>query len=98
MFIPKDFAVFRIMKEEKESKRTAEVMYNQLNNVHPDLEPCIKSWLNKKNENFTFNGISLFEIMEKSNSTYLDAIFQMSVLLKNPELIDHFRKMTFSRE
>lgn len=56
------------------------------------LHETIEHWINGEYVDFTFKGISLSEIIERTNISYPEALFAMYRLLKNPNDAEWFSK------
>jgi len=78
-------AAEKIADEIGTDMETAEVMAKQLQNVHPDLLPIAESWFAGQPVTYAVDGISLERIMQQRGVTYVEALFHMSVLLKQPQ-------------
>jgi len=76
----------KIADETGTDMETAEVMARQLQKIHPDLKGVVEAWYQGKEIGFTLDGITMDIIREKEGGAYVNAIFSMSVLLKNPDM------------
>jgi hypothetical protein len=85
----------KIMAETHKSKFLAGIMAERLNHVHPKLRPNIEAWIKGETPQFEFKNVTLDEIMKKEHSTYVEAIFSMSVLLKSPKLAKQYKDFHF---
>lgn len=56
------------------------------------LHETIEHWINGEYVDFTFKGISLSEIIERTNISYPEALVAMYMLLKNPNDAEWFSK------
>lgn len=72
----------------RSNKRSAEAIAE----YHPALHETIEHWINGEYVDFTFKGISLSEIIERTNLSYPEALTAMCVLLENPDDAEWFSK------
>jgi len=70
-------------------------MAEQLEKVHPDLAAVVTSWLEGEETEFEAHGVTIKRIMSSNRCSYLDAIFTMSTILKEPELAAVYKKPRF---
>ncbi|MDR0460087.1 MAG: hypothetical protein LBH62_01420 [Nitrososphaerota archaeon] len=87
--------VRKIMRETHQLKFIAESMAERLNKTNKQLHPKIEKWINGEEQNFIFNDISLKEIMEKENVSYIRAILTMDTLLnsKSPDAVKSYKTL-----
>ena len=81
-----------IKKEMRCNNSDAERLAHRIQYLHPSLEPYVQLWLNGKNEEYSFHGVSTTIIMEKERCSYIIALYRMSSLIKNPHFIDSYLK------
>ena len=67
----------------------------QLEKIHPDLADVVSSWLEGEDSEFEVHGVTLKKIMSSNRCSYLDAVFTMSTILKEPELAAVYKKPRF---
>ena len=88
--------VFKRVKEETNyADSSIKRFCESINNLHPDLNHVIESWLNGNYINFEFNGITIENIMQKKQCKFIEAVYSMSSFLEHPELIDGFNDYEF---
>lgn len=78
----------------------ADLALTGIGNMHDDLQAVFDGWLDGQELAFSFQGITVAEIMERESSDYLNALFTMSLFIKTPDLIETFRTVppeTFRR-
>ena len=79
-------AAEKIADETGVDMETAEVMAKQLQKLHPDLKGVAEAWYQGREIGFALDDITLDTIREKEGGAYVNAIFSMSALLKNPDM------------
>ena len=91
-------ATKKIQDECSCSEDMAGAMVNQLKKVKsPEMDMYVIGWLNGENPPFEFFGLTSDYMMKKERDSYLGAIFSMSMLLKNPDLIESYKVCNFDR-
>ena len=89
-------ALPKIREEYSCSENEALTMAERLMNVKsPELDIYVESWFRGENKPFEFLGITSDYIMEKERGSYLGAIFSMSVLLEQPDLVELYKICRF---
>lgn len=69
-----------------------------LTNMDERLQPVLDAWIEDRTvTNYTFEGISIKEIMEKEKSGFLSALSTMNTCLRKPGFIEEYRKIDFSK-
>lgn len=61
--------------------------WNVIQDIHPDLYPIIESWLKGEHPDFEFGGITIYRLMKRQHITYMEAISQMKIFLKRPDIL-----------
>ena len=69
----------------------------EIKDVVPELYPLVEAWLNGEFLDYKLKDISISYMMKEKNFAYLMAITWMDALIKHPELIDSFKRMSFQR-
>ena len=88
----------KIMKDTHAGRGEATLVYGRLGVICPELQPCLAAWKKDRMLEFSYQNITLQEIMEKEEVCYLDAIFRMNVLMKRPDLAEKYKGMIFIRK
>lgn len=86
-----------ILSEGYEGPILANARAENIRKLHPDVWPAVKAWLNGEYLEREYQGITFELIMKKEKTTYIDAIFCMSTLMKHPEIIPHWKQCSFRR-
>lgn len=94
----KEEIIRKVMKETGKSLKLATIMTNRIIMMRKELQPCVIAWLNDKYPDYSFKGITLKEIMEKENCSYIEAIFSMQVLMEKPHLAAQYKNFEFRRK
>lgn len=91
-------AIDIIAKDMSISKEDAQRMYENIGNFSDILKKAVVGYLNGERKNYSYKGVSIKDIMEKENASYLNAIFSMDLLMKNPEILQFYDKFTFKKD
>ncbi len=68
-----------------------------LTNTDDRLQPILDAWIEDRTiTNYTFEGLSMKEIMEKEKCGFLRALSTMNTCLSKPGFVDEYRKLDFS--
>ena len=86
------------MRETGRPDRLAAIMASRLNQIRPELQPCVAAWMNGNQLEFSYQGVSLDEIMTKEKCSYIDAVFSMNTLLNNPQIAARYHSFDFRRK
>jgi hypothetical protein len=91
--------VERILVEELgRNKLFVGVTIKALSNLDERLQGVLGAWIKDRTEtDYTFEGISIRQIMEKEECTFLDALSSMSTFVSHPESIKDYQKLRFTR-
>lgn len=87
-----------IMEDLRIKEKRALIIAQNLNTIEPELQPCVAAWKNRNFLDFNFSNVSISEIMKKEGIVYLEAIFKMNVLMKNPDLAISYKDFVFVRK
>lgn len=93
-----DKIIKKIMEDMHAGKKQAMIVSEKIGTIRAELQPCVAAWKNDKMLEFSFQDITLQEIMEKEKVGYLEAIFRMNVLMNRPELAAEYKSMVFIRK
>ncbi|MFZ1983060.1 MAG: hypothetical protein WAU91_01525 [Desulfatitalea sp.] len=64
-------------------------------NIHPELQAVFDAWLlGDEQMDFEFRGITLPKIKAKKGCDQLNAIFTMSMFIKDPDMIELFESVS----
>ena len=85
----------RFMEETNNDELDTNRYCRTIKKLHPALNDSVQSWLNKEFKDFEFKGITLKRIMEKEERSHINAIYKMSVFLKNPELAEGYENREY---
>lgn len=91
-------AIDIIAKDMFISKEDAQRMYENVGSFSDELKKEIIGYFNGEKKNYSYKGVSIKDIMEKENVSYLNAIFSMDLLMKNPEMLQFYDKFTFKKD
>ena len=94
----KEKAIDMIAKDMSISKEDAQRMYEHIGNFSDGLKKAIAEYFKGERKNYSYKGVSIKDIMEKENASYLNAIFSMDLLMKNPEILEVYDKFTFKKD
>lgn len=86
-----------LIAEGSHGRGLSEVVANNIANLHPDLWPAVTAWLNGEFTEYEFQGITLTQVMNKEKTSYINAIFSMSSLIKHPEDVPYWKRCNFRR-
>lgn len=91
--------VKRILVEElKLDSITVTITIIGLRKLEDRLQPVLDAWIKDRTEmDFTFQGISIKDIMDKEECWFLSALGTMSMFLGDPEYIEEYRKVDFGQ-
>lgn len=73
----------------KEEFKDNIISYNYaraLYNCPSDFKFIVEQWVNGHEEEYIFQGVSLIDIRNKENCSYLKALLRMQILINNPSL------------
>lgn len=87
-----------IAKDMSISKEEAQRMYEKMGSFSDGLKKVVIGYFNGDRKNYNYKGVSIKDIMEKENASYLNAIFSMDLLMKNPEMLQFYDKFTFKKD
>lgn len=89
----------KLQEEFKYSKEEAKNINERIANIHVNLQESLNLWINENRiSTFSFEGITFDFIMKKKNTNFINSVFTMSTLIKNPDMIEHFKQMFFLAE
>lgn len=91
-------AIDIIAKDMSISKEDAQRMYEHIGNFSDGLKKAVAGYFDGERKNYSYKGVSIKDIMEKENASYLNAIFSMDLLMKNPEILEVYDKFTFKKD
>ena len=91
-------AIDIIAKDMSISKDDAQRMYEHIGNFSDGLKKAVIGYFDGERKNYSYKGVSIKDIMEKENASYLNAIFSMDLLMKNPEILEFYDKFTFKKD
>lgn len=94
----KEKAIDMIAKDMSISKEDAQRMYENMGSFSDGLKKVVMDYFNGERKNYSYKGVSIKDIMEKENASYLNAIFSMDLLMKNPEILQFYDKFTFKKD
>ena len=94
----KEKAIDMIAKDMSISKEDAQRMYEHIGNFSDGLKKAVRGYFEGERKNYSYKGVSITDIMEKENASYLNAIFSMDLLMKNPEILEFYDKFTFKKD
>ena len=84
-----------IAKDIGSSGAIARSMAERIMNLHKDLTSAIDAYISGEAVSFALGDITLQTIMQKEHCTLVEALFSMSALLDNPELIPKYQSLNF---
>lgn len=82
------------IEKETNDKSVSENYAQSLSNASSDFVPVIEAWLNGREIDFDFQGISLSMIQNKENCSYLQSLLRMQLLMSNSTLVKGYIKWT----
>lgn len=91
-----EFDIKEIEKKLEEEYPTSMIIKKKAQsilNYHPALHDVIEHWLKGEYLNFEYEGISLRKIVEENDIPFSLALSDMDTLLKNPNLIEGYKKL-----
>lgn len=91
-------AIDIIAKDMSISKEDAQRMYESIASFSDGLKKAVTEYFKGERKNYSYKGVSIKDIMEKENVSYLNAIFSMDLLMKNPEMLQFYDKFTFKKD
>lgn len=94
----KEKAVDMIAKDMSINNEDAQRMYESIEGFSDGLKKMVEGYFNGERKNCIYKGVSLKDIMEKEGPSYLNAIFSMDLLMKNPEILEVYDKFTFKKD
>lgn len=87
-----------IIEQTNRTEHLTELMIQNIANLDPRLLAIFKDWYDGKSIEFSYRNISLNRIKEKEKCSDIDAIFSMSTLLKNPEMLETYKEFDFRKK
>ena len=91
-------AIDIIAKDMSISNEDAQRMYENIGSFSEGLKKVVRGYFDGERKNYSYKGVSIKDIMEKENASYLNAIFSMDLLMKNPEILQVYDKFTFKKD
>ena len=91
-------AIDMIAKDMSISNEDAQRMYENIEGFSDGLKKAVAGYFNGERKNYRYRNISIKDIMEKENTSYLNAIFSLDLLMKNPEMLQFYDKFTFKKD
>ena len=92
-----DVIIDKIAKETGNSIEVSRNIYANCLGLNKECKRLVLNWINGIKENYVFDGISMQNIMDCENYTYIEAVFRMAQLMSDPKAVEIFKKDMFKR-
>lgn len=93
-----DVIIDKIAKETGNNIEVSRNIYANCLGLNKECKRLVLGWINGIKDNYTFDGISMQDIMDREKYTYLEAIFRMDQLMTDSKAVEMFKDDIFKRK
>ena len=92
-----DVIIDKIAKETGNSIEVSRNIYANCLGLNKECKQLVLNWINGIKDNYTFDGVSIQDIMDREKYTYIEAVFRMDQLMSDPKAVEIFKKDMLKR-
>lgn len=83
-----EIIIDKIAKETGNSIEVSRNIYANCLGLNKECKRLVLGWINGIKDDYTFDGISMQDIMDQEKCTYLEAIFRMNQLMSDSKAVE----------